>query len=97
VCFPPGGGTDVAARMIDTQLGEALGKPVVAENRGGAGGALATVYVSRAKSDGYTLLACSGAFVVNPSLYPNASYDPIKDFIPVAVFGASQRSGAVQD
>jgi tripartite-type tricarboxylate transporter receptor subunit TctC len=89
VCFPAGGGTDVAARLINTQLGEALGKPVIVENRGGAGGSLASAYVARAKPDGYTLLACSGAFVVNPSLYPNASYDPIKDFIPIMVFGSS--------
>ncbi len=89
VCFPAGGGTDVAVRMVNNQLGEALGKPVIIENRGGGGGSIASAFVARAKPDGYTLLSCSGAFVVNPSLYPNASYDPIKDFIPIMVLGSS--------
>lgn len=89
VCFPAGGGTDVATRMINVQLGEALGKPVIIENRGGAGGSIASAYVARANPDGYTLLGCSSAFVVNPSLFANVSYDPVKDFIPIMVFGAS--------
>jgi tripartite-type tricarboxylate transporter receptor subunit TctC len=89
VCFPAGGGTDVATRMINVQLGEALGKPVIIENRGGAGGSIASAYVARANPDGYTLLGCSSAFVVNPSLFANVTYDPIKDFMPIMVFGAS--------
>jgi tripartite-type tricarboxylate transporter receptor subunit TctC len=89
VCFPAGGGTDVATRMINVQLSEALGKPVIIENRGGAGGSIASAYVARANPDGYTLLGCSSAFVVNPSLFANVTYDPIKDFIPIMVFGAS--------
>lgn len=89
VCFPAGGGTDVAVRMINAQLSEVLGKPVIIENRGGAGGSLATGTVARATPDGYTLLACSSAFVVNPSLYSHVAYDPIKDFVPVMVIGAS--------
>jgi tripartite-type tricarboxylate transporter receptor subunit TctC len=89
VCFPAGGGTDIAARLINTQLGEALGKPVIIENRGGAGGTIGTAAVARASPDGYTLLSCSSAFVVNPSLYASAAYDPFKDFAPVMVLGAS--------
>ncbi len=89
VCFPPGGGTDIAARIINTPLGEALGKPVIIENRGGAGGNIATTAVARMPADGYTLLVCSSAFVVNPSLYANATYDPLKDFVPLMVIGAS--------
>jgi tripartite-type tricarboxylate transporter receptor subunit TctC len=89
VCFPAGGGTDIAARIINTQLGEALGKPVIVENRGGAGGNIATTAVARMPADGYTLLVCSSAFVVNPSLYANATYDPLKDFVPLMVIGAS--------
>jgi tripartite-type tricarboxylate transporter receptor subunit TctC len=89
VCFPAGGGTDVAARMVNVQLGEALGKPVIIENRGGAGGSLGTAYAARATPDGYTLLACSSAYVVNPSLYARTTYDPFKDFIPVMALGAS--------
>src|SRR5580704_3557447 len=88
VCFPAGGGTDIAMRLINTELGEALGKPVIVENRGGAGGSLGTTFVARAPADGYTLLGCSSAFVVNPSLYANVAYDPFKDFVPVMVIGA---------
>jgi len=89
VCFPAGGGTDIAARLINTQLGEALGKPVIVENRGGAGGNIAIAAMKRLPADGYTLLVCSSAYVVNPSLYANASYDPLKDFVPLMVIGAS--------
>src|SRR5262245_61803774 len=89
VCFPAGGGTDIAARLINTQLGEALGKPVIIENRGGAGGNIGIAAAARAGGDGYTLLVCSSAYVVNPSLYAQVSYDPFKDFVPVMVIGAS--------
>ena len=89
VCFPAGGGTDIAARLVNIQLGEALGKPVIIENRGGAGGNIAIQAVKRLPADGYTLLVCSSAYVVNPSLYANAAYDPIKDFVPLMVLGAS--------
>jgi tripartite-type tricarboxylate transporter receptor subunit TctC len=88
-CFPAGGGTDIAARLINTQLGEALGKPVIVENRGGAGGNIAIAAVKRMPADGYTLLVCSSAYVVNPSLYAQANYDPLKDFVPLMVIGAS--------
>ena len=88
-CFPAGGGTDLAVRMIHVQLGMALGQPVIIENRGGAGGSIGTGLVARASADGYTLLSCSSAFVVNPSLYAKVPYDPFKDFIPVMVIGAS--------
>src|SRR3954464_15231234 len=89
VCFPAGGGTDIAARLVNNQLGEALGKPVIVENRGGAGGNIAIQAMKRLPPDGYTLLVCSSAFVVNPSLYANAAYEPLKDFVPLMVLGAS--------
>jgi len=89
VCFPAGGGTDIAARIVNVPLGDALGKPVIIENRGGAGGSIGTAVAARAAPDGYTLLVCSSAFVVNPSLYPNVTYDPFKDFEPIMVLGAS--------
>lgn len=89
VCFGAGGGTDIAARMIAPPLAEALGKAVVVENRVGAGGNLGINTVARATPDGYTLLVCSSAFVVNPSLYVKAGYDPIKDFMPVMLLGGS--------
>ena len=95
VCFPAGGGTDIAARLINTQLGEALAKPVIIENRGGAGGNIGIAAAARAGGDGYTLLVCSSAYVVNPSLYAQASYDPFKDFIPVMVIGASPNAFVV--
>jgi len=88
-CFPAGGGTDLAMRMFHVQLGEALGKPVIIENRGGAGGSIGTGVVARATPDGYTLLGCSSAFVVNPSLYQKVPYDPFKDFTPIMVIGSS--------
>lgn len=95
VCFPAGGGTDIAARLINSQLGEALGKPVVIENRGGAGGNIGIAAAARAPADGYILLVCSSAYVVNPSLYAQASYDPFKDFVPVMVIGASPNAFVV--
>ena len=95
VCFPAGGGTDIAARLINSQLGEVLGKPVVIENRGGAGGNIGIAAAARAPADGYTLLVCSSAYVVNPSLYAQASYDPFKDFVPVMVIGASPNAFVV--
>jgi len=88
-CFPPGGGTDIAARLIANPLSEALKVPVVVENRGGAGGNIGIATAKRAKPDGYTFLVCSSAFVVNPSLYANPPYNPNKDFAPVMVLGAS--------
>jgi tripartite-type tricarboxylate transporter receptor subunit TctC len=89
VCFGAGGGTDIAARLISDPLAKALGKPVVVENRVGAGGNLGIQAAARAPADGYTLLVCSSAFVVNPSLYVKAGYDPIKDFTPVMLLGGS--------
>lgn len=85
VAFPPGGPTDIIARLVSAKLGEAFGQPVVVENRVGASGNLATGEVARSAPDGYTLLTHSSAYVVNPSLYSNAGYDPDKDLVPVAV------------
>jgi tripartite-type tricarboxylate transporter receptor subunit TctC len=95
VCFPAGGGTDIAARLINTQLGDALGKPVIIENRGGAGGNIGIAAAARAGGDGHTLLVCSSAYVVNPSLYAQVTYDPFKDFVPVMVIGASPNAFVV--
>jgi tripartite-type tricarboxylate transporter receptor subunit TctC len=85
VAFPPGGPVDIIARLVGPKLTEALGQQVVVENRVGASGNLATGEVAKAAPDGYTLLAHSSAYVVNPSLFKNAGYDPIKDLIPIAV------------
>ena len=89
VCFPPGGSTDFSARMVAPGLSELLGKPVVIENRAGAGGNIGIGVVARAQPDGYTLLVASSVFVVNASLYRTAPYDPFRDFAPVGTLGAS--------
>ncbi len=80
---PPGGPTDVMGRVVGQRLTEALGQPVVLENRPGAGGNIGTVLAARATPDGYTILLQSSAYAVNPSLYSKAGYDPIKDFVPI--------------
>jgi tripartite-type tricarboxylate transporter receptor subunit TctC len=84
VPFAPGGANDVVVRAIQQPLAEALGQPIVVENRGGAGGSLGTGYAARQKPDGYTVLMAATGFAVNPSLYPKVYYDPLKDFDPVA-------------
>ena len=84
VPFPAGGGNDALARIVAEKMSRTLGQQVVVENRGGAGGTIATRAVARATPDGYTiLLSYTGTFAVNPSLYPNAGYDPRKDFSPI--------------
>ncbi len=88
VAFSPGGPVDVVARLIAPKMSEALGQPIVIENKTGAGGNLATSQVAKAPADGYTLLATSSAYAVNPTLTPNPGYDAEKDFIPVAVVGS---------
>ena len=85
VPFPPGGGTDVFARIIADQLSQALGQPVVIENRAGADGNIGMESVARSAPDGYTLLFNSSAATVNPAMYRNLRFDPVKDLRPVAV------------
>ena len=85
VPFTPGGSTDILARAIGQKLTEAWGQPVVIDNVPGAGGAIGADKVAKATPDGYTLLMGHiGTLAVNPSLYPNLPYDPIKSFAPVA-------------
>jgi tripartite-type tricarboxylate transporter receptor subunit TctC len=84
VPFAPGGANDVVVRAIQQPLAEALGQPIVIENRGGAGGSVGYGYVARARPDGYTLLMAATGFVVNPSLYDKVQYDPLADFEQVA-------------
>jgi tripartite-type tricarboxylate transporter receptor subunit TctC len=86
VPFPPGGSTDILAREIALKLQDALGAPVVAENKPGAGGSIGATEVARAPPDGYTLLMGHiGTLAVNPSLYPKLAYDPRTSFAPVAL------------
>ncbi|WP_049809743.1 tripartite tricarboxylate transporter substrate binding protein [Variovorax paradoxus] len=83
--FAPGGAADQLARVISAPLQEALGQPVIVENRGGAGGNLGGEFVARSSSDGYTFLMSSGGMVsINPHLYAKMPFDPAKDLVPVA-------------
>jgi len=84
VGFPPGSTLDIAARLLGPKLGDALGKPVVAENVVGVAGGIAADRVAKAPPDGYTLaLAANAQLVVNPSLY-KVPYDPANDFAPIS-------------
>ena len=83
VGFAPASTTDLVARLVAPKLQEALGQSVLVENKPGAGGNLAAQQVKRAAPDGYTLYLTSVAYAVNPSLYADAGYDPLTDFIPV--------------
>ena len=86
VPYPPGGTTDMLARVIAVKLGERLGQPIVVENKPGAGGNIGTDYVAKQPANGYTLLMGNiGPISVNPSLFSNLSYDPIKDLAPVTL------------
>lgn len=81
VPFPPGGASDVTARLVSNKLSERIGKSVIIENRAGANGGLGAAGVKSAAPDGYTLLIGSiGVYAINPSLYKNLKYDPLKDF-----------------
>jgi len=80
VPFPAGGGNDALARVVAEKMSRRLGQQVVVENRGGAGGTIATRAVAKGTPDGYTiLLTYTGTLCINPTLYPNAGYDPRKD------------------
>ena len=85
VPFPAGGGVDSMGRIVAQKLAEALGRPVVVDNRGGANGMVGSELVAKASKDGYTLLMNGANFVTTPSLYRKVTYDPIKDFDPVSL------------
>ena len=87
VPFGPGGFTDVVARIVQKELGAAVGQPVVIENKPGAGSTIGTAEVAKAKPDGYTLVMISTTHVISPHLYKAMPYDPIKDFTPVMKLG----------
>ncbi len=88
VPFPPGGGTDVNARIIAPRLSAALGQQVVVENRTGAGGMVGTEVVAKSAPDGYSMvIATIGPIAINQSLYAKMTYDPAKDLAPVTITG----------
>jgi tripartite-type tricarboxylate transporter receptor subunit TctC len=90
VPFPPGGPTDLVARPLAQRLGEALGQPVIVDNRGGAGGNLGAELVAKAPPDGHTLLLSNvGVLAVNRALYRKLPFDPERDFAPVALIAGA--------
>ena len=85
VTFPPGGGTDIVARLIFQKVAERTGSTFVIDNRGGAGGTIGTEAAARAPADGYTLVVVSGSHTINPSLYKKLAYDTVRDFAPITL------------
>jgi tripartite-type tricarboxylate transporter receptor subunit TctC len=83
--FAPGGPSDIVGRVLMQQISENMGKPIIIENKPGAGSNIGIQQVAKAAPDGYTLLLVSSTFVINPSLYPNPGFDAVKDFSPVAL------------
>jgi len=93
VPFAPGGSTSIVARIVADKLSEALGQQIVVENRPGAGGTVGTRGVAKSPPDGYTLLlGYTGTLAIGPTLYPNAGYDPRKDFAPIGMIGNAPNS-----
>ncbi len=86
VPFGPGGYTDIVARILSPRLQEALGQPIVVENRAGSGGNIGAELVAKAPPDGYTLMMAAPPVAINPSLYRQLSYDP-RALVPVAMIG----------
>src|SRR3974390_151703 len=85
IAAPPGGSTDVLARVFAQRLSQRMGQPFVPENRGGAGGGLAAEVVAGAPPDGYTLLMTNDQLVITAASGAKVPYDPLKDFAPIAV------------
>ena len=87
--FGPGGGSDTVCRIIANKLGPALGQPVIVEDRPGADGALAALYVHHQPADGYTLMmATNSPLSADPYLHKDVNYDPVKDFVPITRVGS---------
>jgi len=85
VPYPPGGPTDIVARVVGQKMSERLKQPVLIENRAGAGGNIGAEAVARSPADGYTLVVATTAHAINPSLFKSLTYDVVKDFVPVAL------------
>jgi len=83
IAFPPGSATDIIGRVIAARVSEIGGQQVVADNRGGAGGSIASTIAAKAAPDGYTLIINSNAHVVNPSMFAKLPYDTVKDFVDI--------------
>jgi tripartite-type tricarboxylate transporter receptor subunit TctC len=85
VPYPPGGGTDVIARIVQNRYQQLLGQPIIIDNRGGAGGSLGTGVVAKSPNDGYSVLFTLSSHTINPAIYPKLPFDTAKDFEPVGV------------
>jgi len=86
VGFPPGGATDILARILAQHMGDSIGQTVVVDNRGGASGTIAAAMVAKASADGYTLMMVpSGPYTISPSVYGNLPYDAVRDFTGVSL------------
>ncbi len=83
VTFPPGGGTDILARLIGNYLGETMGHAAVVENKPGASGNLGAKFVAERAPDGYSLLMVNSSFAINPAVFSQMPFDPKKDFAPI--------------
>jgi tripartite-type tricarboxylate transporter receptor subunit TctC len=83
IAFPPGSATDIISRIIGAKVSEIWGQTLVADNRGGAGGSIASALAAKATPDGYTLIINSNAHVVNPSMFAKLPYDTLKDFVDI--------------
>ena len=85
VPYPPGGGTDVVARILTEPLTNALGQPIIIDNRGGAAGNVGTDIAAKAPADGYNILFTLSSHTINPRLYPKLPFDVEKDFVPISL------------
>jgi tripartite-type tricarboxylate transporter receptor subunit TctC len=88
VPYPPGGGTDVIARIVQEPLSSNLGQQVIIENRGGAGGSIGSEAAARSATDGYTVLFTLSSHTINPAIYPKLTFNTEKDFLPVVTIAS---------
>jgi len=89
VAYPPGGSTDIIARILGQKLTDRFGQTMLVDNRAGAAGMIGATLAAQSNADGYTLLLSDTPFVVNPSVFAKVSYDPVKDFTPIVMVAQS--------
>ena len=90
VAFPPGGSTDIIARLVGQKLGERLGQQVIVDNRGGAGGTIGTEIAAKSTPDGHTLtMGTTSTHVIAPAAYATVKYDPVRDFVPITLVAST--------
>ena len=88
VPYPPGGPTDLTARVVAAEMSKTLGQSIIVDNKPGASGMIGAEMVARAEPDGYTFLANASLHVINPHLYPEMRFDALKDFVPITQLAA---------